>query len=98
MGHARLELSGWTDRSGALSLRVVVSAPRERIKIDGLSGPLLDSLTDAEGTSSLSFKVGGSRHHPRVVPDLPEMSGRSRRQLERILKQQLRELLKRRSS
>ncbi len=94
VGDARLSLSGWADRQGPLALRIVVSAPRDRVRIGELPDSLLDKLTDPQGIASLAFAVSGTRDRPRVVPDLPAMSKRERKQLERALKQEIRDKLR----
>ncbi len=93
-GRARLSITGWTDRAGNISARVIVSAPGEQVELTRVPERLLDALTDEDGTIALSFNISGTRTRPRVAPDLPEMSDRSRRELERMLKQELQEKLR----
>lgn len=94
-GPVRLRVEGWTQRSGALSLETELSAPRDRVEIDEVPGPLLDRMTDEEGRVRLTFRVGGTRDSPRVEPDLPELTRRDRRELEKKLERKLKEGLRR---
>ena len=90
----RLDLEGWVENQGELSLDLVVSAPRGRIEIVEISETVLDKLTDAEGRTALAFQIRGTRENPRVQPDIPELTRSERDRLEQELKDALRDKLR----
>ena len=90
----RLDVEGWADREGEMSLDLIVSAPRGKIEIVELSQTVLDKLTDAGGRTSLAFRIRGTRESPRVVPDVPEPTRPERDRLENEIKDALRDKLR----
>lgn len=65
----KLGSAGWVDLQGPLSLRLDVLAPRDLMSIGGVTGDVLDVLTDENGWLTVSFDVGGTLGEPDVALD-----------------------------
>ena len=65
----KLGSAGWVDTKGPISLRLDVYAPRELISIGGITGDVLDALTDESGWLTVSFDIGGTFEEPDVDLD-----------------------------
>ncbi|NHZ73284.1 MAG: hypothetical protein GWP16_02295 [Nitrospirae bacterium] len=60
---------GWVDMQGPISLRLEVFAPRELMSIGGVTGDVLNALTDENGWLTVSFDIGGTFDEPDVDLD-----------------------------
>jgi hypothetical protein len=65
----KLGSAGWVDTKGPISLRLDVDAPRELIRLGGVTGDVLDALTDENGWLTVSFDIGGTFEDPDVDLD-----------------------------
>ena len=65
----KLGSAGWVDLQGPISLRLDVFAPRDLMSIGGVTGDVLDALTDENGWLTVSFDVGGTLGEPDVALD-----------------------------
>lgn len=65
----KLGSAGWVDMQGPISLRLDVFAPRDLMSIGGVTGDVLDALTDENGWLTVSFDVGGTLGEPDVDLD-----------------------------
>ncbi len=66
----RLEATGWVGLDGPMDVHLTARVPRKDVDLAGVSPQALDALTDDQGRVSIPFKVGGTREHPRVLPDV----------------------------
>ncbi len=62
----KLGSAGWVDLQGPISLRLEVFAPRDLMSIGGVTGDVLDVLTDENGWLTVSFDIGGTLAEPDV--------------------------------
>ena len=65
----KLGSAGWVDLEGPVDLRLEVFAPRDLMSIGGVTGDLLDTLTDENGWLTVSFDIGGTLEEPDVDLD-----------------------------
>jgi hypothetical protein len=65
----KLGSAGWVDMQGPISLRLEVFAPRDLMSIGGVTGDVLDALTDENGWLTVSFDIGGTLAEPDVDLD-----------------------------
>ena len=65
----KLGSAGWIDMQGPISLRLEVFAPRDLMSIGGVTGDVLDALTDENGWLTVSFDIGGTLAEPDVDLD-----------------------------
>jgi hypothetical protein len=65
----KLGSAGWVDLQGPISLRLEVFAPRDLMSIGGVTGDVLDVLTDENGWLTVSFDIGGTLADPDVDLD-----------------------------
>ena len=65
----KLGSAGWVDLQGPISLRLEVFAPRDLMSIGGVTGDVLDALTDENGWLTVSFDIGGTLAEPDVDLD-----------------------------
>jgi hypothetical protein len=66
---AKMELQGWVDLEGPLSLDFAMGVVREGIRIEGVGADALDVLADDEGWVMIPLSVTGTKDEPRVRPD-----------------------------
>jgi hypothetical protein len=65
-----LDMQGWAALDGPLSLIVKARAPRDAVRVAGVSADVLDTLTDAEGYVLIPLTVTGTQREPAVRPDV----------------------------
>jgi hypothetical protein len=65
-----LDMQGWAALEGPLSLIVKARAPRDAVRVAGVSADVLDALTDAEGYVLVPLVVTGTQREPAVRPDV----------------------------
>ena len=65
-----LDMQGWAALDGPLSLIVKARAPRDAVRVAGVSADALDTLTDAEGYVMVPLTVTGTQREPVVRPDV----------------------------
>jgi hypothetical protein len=65
-----LDMQGWAALDGPLSLVVKARAPRDAVRVPGVSADVLDALTDAEGYVLVPLTVTGTQREPVVRPDV----------------------------
>jgi len=64
-----LDMQGWAALEGPVGLTVSARAPREAVRVPGVSPGVLDALTDAEGHVVVPLRVTGTQREPIVRPD-----------------------------
>jgi len=65
-----LDMQGWAALDGPLSLIVKARAPRDAVRVPGVSADVLDTLTDGEGYVLVPLTVTGTQREPVVRPDV----------------------------
>jgi uncharacterized protein involved in outer membrane biogenesis len=65
-----LDMRGWVALEGPLSLVVTARAPREAVRVPGVSPQVLDTLADREGYVLVPLTVTGTQRDPVVRPDV----------------------------
>jgi hypothetical protein len=65
-----LDMQGWAALDGPLSLIVKARAPRDAVRVAGVSADVLDTLTDGEGYVVVPLTVTGTQREPVVRPDV----------------------------
>lgn len=65
-----LDMQGWAALDGPLSLIVKARAPRDAVRVAGVSADVLDAVTDAEGYVLVPLTVTGTQREPVVRPDV----------------------------
>jgi hypothetical protein len=63
-------MRGWIALDGPLDLAVQVRAPREVVRIAGVSADVLDTLADDQGRLVVPLRVTGTQENPVVRPDV----------------------------
>ena len=64
-----IDMQGWAALDGPLSLIVKARAPRDTVRVPGVSADVLDTLTDSEGRVLVPLTVTGTQREPVVRPD-----------------------------
>ena len=90
----KLGSAGWVDLQGPISLRLEVFAPRDLMSIGGVTGDVLDALTDENGWLTVSFDVGGSLGEPDVALDTTIFEEAARSGLKKGIKKGISGLIK----
>ncbi len=65
-----LDMRGWVALEGPLSLVVTARAPREAVRVPGVSPQVLDTLADGDGYVLVPLTVTGTQRDPVVRPDV----------------------------
>ena len=65
-----LDIQGWAALDGPLTLIVKARAPRDAVRVAGVSADVLDAVTDAEGYVLVPLTVTGTQREPVVRPDV----------------------------
>lgn len=65
-----LDMQGWAALDGPLSLIVKARAPRDAVRVAGVSADVLDAVTDTEGYVLVPLTVTGTQREPVVRPDV----------------------------
>jgi len=86
-----LELSGWANLAGPLSLDVAVSTPRAGVTIEGVGSSVLDVLADDRGWVAIPIKISGTLDEPKVRPDANALLNQAGSGAKRMAKQKAEE-------
>jgi hypothetical protein len=65
-----LDMRGWLALEGPLSLTASARAPRDQVRVAGVSAGVLDTLVDPEGYVVVPLVVTGTQRDPIVRPDV----------------------------
>jgi uncharacterized protein involved in outer membrane biogenesis len=84
---AKIELQGWVDLEGPLSLDFAMGVVREGIQIEGVGEDVLNVLTDDEGWVMIPLSVTGTKDQPRVWPDSKALIARAGQGMKRLAKE-----------
>jgi hypothetical protein len=74
-----LDMRGWVALEGPLNLIVTARAPREAVRVPGVSAQVLDTLADGEGYVLLPLAVTGTQRDPVVRPDVAALIAQAAR-------------------
>jgi hypothetical protein len=74
-----LDMRGWVALEGPLSLVMSARAPREAVRVPGVSPQVLDTLADGEGYVLVPMTVTGTQRDPVVRPDVAALMAQAGR-------------------